>query len=70
MIRVEGDLATGMCSLQNNATRGDESIIGAGRLHDEYQKVNGEWKFKSRRVDIFYFVPLSEGWAKTQATKL
>lgn len=70
VIRVEGDRATGMCSLQNNATRGDESIIGAGRLHDEYQKVNGEWKFKSRRVDIFYFVPLSEGWAKTPAAKI
>ena len=70
VIRVEGDRATGTCSLQNTGIRGNDSMIGAGRLHDEYQKVNGEWKFKSRRVEIFYLVPLSEGWAKGTQTKL
>ncbi|MBM4258200.1 MAG: nuclear transport factor 2 family protein [Deltaproteobacteria bacterium] len=64
VIKIDGTRATGICSLENRATRGDESLIGAGRLHDEYEKVNGEWKFKSRRVEMFYFVPLSEGWAK------
>src|SRR5262245_14399349 len=64
VIRITGNRATGVCSLENRATRGGDSLIGAGRLHDEYEKVNGEWKFKSRRVEMFYFVPLSEGWAK------
>lgn len=64
VIRIQGHHATGTCSLENRATRGDQSLIGAGRLYDEYEKVNGEWKFKSRRVEMFYFVPLSEGWAK------
>jgi len=63
VIRIQGNRATGTCSLENRATRGDQSLIGAGRLYDEYEKVNGEWKFKSRRVEMFYFVPLSEGWA-------
>ena len=31
------------------------------------EKVNGEWKFKARRVEMFYFVPLSEGWAQATA---
>jgi len=66
VIRIQGTKATGVCSLENRATRGDQSLIGAGRLHDEYEKVNGEWKFTSRRVEMFYFVPLSEGWAKTE----
>jgi uncharacterized protein (TIGR02246 family) len=70
VIRVDGDRATGVCSVQNNATRGDQSLIGAGRLHDEYEKVGGEWKFKSRRVELFYFVPLSEGWANSAPSKL
>ena len=65
VIQIHGNHATGICSLENRATRGDESLIGAGRLHDEYEKVNDEWKFKSRRVEMFYLVPLSEGWAKT-----
>ncbi len=64
VLHIQGDHATGTCSLENRATRGDQSLIGAGRLHDEYEKVNGEWKFTSRRVEMFYFVPLSEGWAK------
>jgi ketosteroid isomerase-like protein len=64
VMQITGNQATGICSLENRATRGDESLIGAGRLHDEYEKVNGEWKFKSRRVEMFYLVPLSEGWAK------
>jgi uncharacterized protein (TIGR02246 family) len=66
IIRIRGNHATGTCSLENRATRGEQSLIGAGRLHDEYEKVSGEWKFKSRRVDMFYFVPLSEGWAKAE----
>ena len=65
VIRVQGNRATGTCSLENRATRGEDSLIGAGRLHDEYEKVDGEWKFKSRRVEMFYFVSLAEGWAKT-----
>src|SRR5581483_8991958 len=64
VIRISGNRATGTCSLENRATRGEQSLIGAGRLHDEYEKVDDEWKFKSRRVEMFYFVPLSEGWAK------
>lgn len=63
VIRVEGARATGVCSLENRATRDGESLIGAGRLHDEYEKVDGAWRFASRRVEMFYFVPLSEGWA-------
>ena len=63
VIRIDGDRASGICSLENRASRGDESLIGAGRLHDVYAREGGEWKFVSRRVEMFYFVPLSEGWA-------
>lgn len=66
VIRIDGNTATGVCSLENRATRGDQSLIGAGRLYDEYEKIDSEWKFKSRRVEMFYFVPLSEGWANAK----
>jgi len=65
MIELSGDgQARGTCCFENRAVQGDESMIGAGRLHDEYQKSGSEWKFRSRKVEIFYFVPLKEGWAK------
>jgi len=56
--------ARGTCCFENRGVQGEESMIGAGRLHDEYEKVGEAWKFRSRRVEIFYFVPLREGWAK------
>lgn len=56
--------ARGTCCFENRGVQGEESMIGAGRLHDEYEKVGDAWKFRSRRVEIFYFVPLREGWAK------
>jgi len=64
VIHINGNSATGICSLENRATRGDESMIGAGRLHDEFEKVNGEWQFKSRRVEMFISYRSPEGWAK------
>lgn len=36
MIRITGDRATGFCSLENRATRGTESLIGAGRVEMFY----------------------------------
>jgi hypothetical protein len=66
IIRIQGTSATGMCCFENRATQNGQSVIGAGRLHDEYEKVGEEWKFKSRRVEIFYFVPLKEGWAREE----
>lgn len=66
VIKLDGERATGICSLENRATRGGQSLIGAGRLYDEYVRMDSVWKFTFRRVEMFYFVPLSEGWAKEQ----
>ena len=65
VIELLGDgRAKGTCCFENRGVQGEESMIGAGRLHDEYEKVGEVWKFRSRKVEIFYFVPLREGWAK------
>lgn len=66
IIGLDGDNASGFCLLENRAGRDGESLIGAGRLHDTYGKVEGAWKFASRRVKMFYLVPLSQGWAETE----
>jgi hypothetical protein len=42
-------------------------MIAAGYYDDEYVKVSEEWKFRSRKVTMYYFVPLSEGWAGKQS---
>ena len=60
------DRATGNCYLDLRAVRDGQSIIAGGYYDDEYAKVNGEWKFRSRKFHTHHFGPLSEGWARKQ----
>lgn len=62
----DNNRATGTCYLELRATREGKSMIAAGYYDDEYTKVGEEWKFHSRKVHMYYFVPLSEGWAEQQ----
>jgi ketosteroid isomerase-like protein len=65
VVELQGtDRATGTCYLELRATREGKSMIAAGYYDDEYAKVGDEWKFRSRKVHMYYFVPLSEGWAE------
>lgn len=36
--------------------------IAAGRYDDTLERVNGRWRYQSKRVSFDYFVPLSDGW--------
>jgi ketosteroid isomerase-like protein len=65
VIDLDGESATGTCYLDLRATVDGESMIGAGIYRDQYARVGGEWKFRSRRLTMCYLVPLSEGWART-----
>ncbi len=42
----------------------DESYVCACQYDDVLIKQDGKWKFKSRKVTFYYFVPLREGWGK------
>jgi hypothetical protein len=63
------DRATGTCYVEIRATREGKSWIGAGYYDDEYAKVGGKWKFRSRKVTMYYLAPLSEGWAEWAAKR-
>ncbi|MGH7960201.1 MAG: nuclear transport factor 2 family protein [Candidatus Binatia bacterium] len=68
VVELQGsNRATGTCYVEIRATRESRSWIGAGWYNDEYAKVGGTWKFKSRLVTMHYLVPLSEGWAERPA---
>ncbi|MGE0823857.1 MAG: nuclear transport factor 2 family protein [Candidatus Binatia bacterium] len=56
--------ATGNCYLDLRATQNGKSMIAAGYYDDVYKKVGDQWKFRSRKFHILYWVPLSEGWAE------
>ena len=63
LIELQGDSATGICYLDLRATMDGESMIGSGYYDDEYVRVGEQWKFRSRKLTLSYFVPLSQGWA-------
>lgn len=58
--------ATGACYLDLRATQNGKSMIAAGYYDDVYKKVGNDWKFRSRKFHILYWVPLSEGWVEQQ----
>jgi hypothetical protein len=57
------DRAIGNCYLDPRAVRNGQSIIAAGYYDDEYAKIDGKWKLRSRKFHIHHFGPLSESWA-------
>ena len=62
VVEVQGpDRATGTCYVEIRATREGKRWTGAGWYDDEYVKVGGEWKFRSRRLTMDYMEPLIEG---------
>jgi ketosteroid isomerase-like protein len=62
IVELNGDTATGTCYLDLRATVEGKSMIGAGSYDDEYVRTDGGWKFRSRKLTMDVFVPLSEGW--------
>jgi SnoaL-like protein len=64
LVRVTGDDAVGISCFENRLTQQGESVIGAGRMVDEYRKLGGRWLISYRRQELFYFTGLHEGWAE------
>src|SRR5574341_375252 len=61
LIKLDGDRASGTCRLDLRATMNGTAMIGAGRYEDEYVRLDGEWRFGSRRLHMAFLVPLKEG---------
>ncbi len=69
LIRVAGEKASGICTLELRAVYEGQSHVAAGHYEDEYVKREGTWKFKRRQAALYYMVPLSEGWAQEDTLK-
>lgn len=58
VIELDGDSATGTCYLDLRATINGRQMLSSGWYDDRYQRVDGEWKFGSRKVTMLEFVPI------------
>ena len=67
LINLNGDEATGTCSIEVRITRNNQSMIGSGYYEDRFRRENGQWKFVERDCTFFHFVPIQQGWAEAAA---
>jgi uncharacterized protein (TIGR02246 family) len=58
VIELDGDSATGTCYLDLRATISGRAMLSSGYYNDRYQRVDGAWKFRSRKVTMLDFVSL------------
>jgi hypothetical protein len=65
LISISDDEATGLCSNELRITEDGRSVIASGYYEDRYRRENGRWKFAMRDATFFHWVPIQEGWAKS-----
>ena len=63
VVSLTGDTATGTCYVDLRAEVDGKSMIGAGWYDDRYVRTAEGWRIQSRRIQLRFFVPLSDGWA-------
>jgi hypothetical protein len=62
-VDVDGDTATGASHLFATPVYNGTSFLLSGRFADTYRRVDADWLFSAVRLEIWYSVPLAEGWA-------
>ena len=67
-IEVTGDTARARWYLLMPCTLGDgdQATWRAGIDDEEYVRIDGEWKFKSKKSEGIFSTPYNEGWAKAR----
>ena len=69
-IEVNGDTAWGrwLSLIPCTMAKDGNAVWMAGIDNEEYVRVNGQWKFKSKRSNRLFRTPFDEGWAKKRFT--
>ena len=63
VVTLDGDRATGFCSLELRMVEQGEAVTAAGYNDDVFEREDGVWKFAHRKLVFYHRVPLSKGWA-------
>lgn len=61
-LHIEGAQATGRISMQYLSLKDGRSYVSAGHYDDTLQRINGEWKFKKRKITFYYYSTLDKGF--------
>ena len=63
LVRIDGDEAEGICSIELRMILDGKSMIGSGYYKDRMRRVDGTWKFVVRDMNFIHWVPIQKGWA-------
>lgn len=63
VIELDGDEASGLCSVEIRIVQQGEAYTAAGWYDDRYRREGDRWCFAHRLFHVFHWVPLSKGWA-------
>ncbi len=62
-VTLDGDRATGCCSVEILMVQDGEAVTAAGHYDDSFRRVGSEWKFARRNLILYHQVPHLKGWA-------
>ncbi|MBV9228695.1 MAG: nuclear transport factor 2 family protein [Chloroflexi bacterium] len=64
-ITIEGDTAVGTWRYLQSTVYQGQAVWIAGRYHNDFVRVEGQWKFQHVRIDALFVTPYEDGWVKT-----
>ena len=62
-LTLDGDRATGCCSVEIRMVLEGEAITAAGHYDDVFRREERGWRFARRNLTLYHQVPHREGWA-------
>ena len=62
VIELDGDEATGRCSVEIRVTQDGEAYTQAGHYLDRYRRIDGRWRFAERQYIRYHNAPWRSGW--------
>ncbi|MCY4514174.1 MAG: nuclear transport factor 2 family protein, partial [Candidatus Tectomicrobia bacterium] len=63
VVEVNGDTAKGFLYLEAKYADKGESLFVAGKITDDYVRVDNRWLIRDTVTHLYFTTPLSKGWA-------
>ena len=64
-IIVDDNTAVGRWRYLQTTVYKGQAVWIAGRYHNDFVRVEGQWKFRHLRIDGIFVTPYEDGWVKT-----
>jgi len=63
IVEVDGDRGKGFCSVEIRLSQDGVPYTASGHYEDAYRCVDGAWRFQHRELQVYHWVPHTDGWS-------